>query len=257
MSDETTSAPDNAQPEPRWKPIGAVERRILGVLAEKAKTTPDQYPISLNALTTGCNQKSNRSPQMELEASRLEEALENLRELGAVGEVLGSGRVARYRHYLYEWMGVDKVELAVMAELLLRGAQTIGELRGRAGRMEPIADVSSLRPLLNSLMQKKLVVSLTTEGRGQVVTHALYLDHEMEKVKREHGAGGETIAQPSTRAAGHPAPAVAPRPQQAAVDTGMPSSEGAVEQLRREVSTLREEVALLKREVEDIWSNLR
>jgi hypothetical protein len=123
--------------------------------------------------------------------------------------------------------------------------------------MEPIADVASLRPLLNSLMQKKLVVSLTTEGRGQVVTHALYLDHEMEKVKREHGAGGGTAAQSSTRAAGHPSPPVAPRPQQAAVDTGMPSSEGAVEQLRREVSTLREEVALLKREVEDIWSNLR
>ena len=118
-----------------WQPLERVPRRILGVLVEKAKTTPDNYPLSLNALVAGCNQKSNRSPQMDLSPEDVEEGLEQLRELQAIAEVHGDGRVIRYRHYMKEWMGVDGTELAVMAELLLRGTQTVGELRGRAARM--------------------------------------------------------------------------------------------------------------------------
>ena len=95
----------------------------------------------------------------------------------------------RFRHYLYEWLGVDKVELAVMAELLLRGAQTEGELRGRAARMEPIADVSALRPVLVALKQKRLVIALTPEGRGHMVTHVLYEPRELEKVRAEAASG--------------------------------------------------------------------
>ncbi len=118
---------------PAWHPLQALDRRVLGVLVEKAKTTPEAYPLSLNALRTGCNQKSNRYPLMEVEPEDVEESLERLRGLGAVAEVQGGGRVARFRHCLYDWLGVDKAELAVMAELLLRGAQTDGELRGRRG----------------------------------------------------------------------------------------------------------------------------
>src|SRR5262245_62757548 len=129
--------------------------------------------MSLNALRTGCNQKNNREPVTQLTDEDVEESLARLRPLGAVEEVQGSGRVARFRHHMYEWLGVDKVELAVMAELLLRGAQTEGELRGRAARMEPIADLAALRPILASLKQKGLVVSVTPEGRGHVLTHAL------------------------------------------------------------------------------------
>ena len=113
------------------------------MLIEKAKTTPENYPLSLNALRTGCNQKSNRAPLMQLEEDQVAEALESLRQAGAVAEIQGGARVDKYRHLAYEWLGVDKVELAVMAELLLRGSQTVGELRGRAARMEPIKD---LRP---------------------------------------------------------------------------------------------------------------
>ena len=78
----------------------------------------------------------------------------------------------KYRHYLYEWLGVSKVELSVMIELLLRGEQTVGDLRGRASRMDPIDDLNALRELLTSLKEKGLVIPLTPDGRGQVFTHA-------------------------------------------------------------------------------------
>ena len=119
----TSSVAGAETSEKKWKPLTPPQRRVLGVLAEKAKTTPEQYPLTLNGLTTGCNQKNNRDPVTNLSTDQVEQALEELRELGAVLEVQGSGRVAKYKHCLYDWLGVDKVELAVMAELLLRGEQ--------------------------------------------------------------------------------------------------------------------------------------
>ena len=147
----TSDVPPAHPAAPRWQPISKIDRRVLGVLVEKAKTTPDAYPMSINAITSAANQKNNRYPVMNLEVDDVQESLDRLRQLGAVGEVQGGGRVPRFRHYMYEWLGVDKVELAVMAELLLRGQQTEGELRGRAARMEPIADLSALRPILAAL----------------------------------------------------------------------------------------------------------
>jgi uncharacterized protein YceH (UPF0502 family) len=195
-------------------------------LVEKAKTTPENYPLSLNAITTGSNQKSNRSPLMDLDPSDVEVALEELREMGAVVEIQGDGRVAKYKHCLYDWLGVDKVEMAVMAELMLRGEQTVGELRGRAGRMETIADLAALRPVLESLIKKKLVISLTPEGRGQVVTHGLYQPNEMDKV---NARAGEISASESSR----PAPA-------------SKVSEDAVAGLRAEIAELRQEISQLR-----------
>ena len=247
---ESAVQADEAKTTPKWKPIGAIERRILGVLGEKAKTTPDQYPLTLNALTNGCNQKSNRSPQMNLEPIQIEDALEKLRAMGAVSEVQGGGRVAKFRHYLYEWLGVNKVESAVMIELLLRGAQTVGELRGRAARMEPIADVASLRPILRGLMDRGLVLSLTPEGRGQTVTHALFLDHEMAKVRAHVDAA--VIAEPTSAPVVHASPAPSALP--AASSTAPASAE--IDQLRDEVQQLRSEIKKLRSEIEDIWSNL-
>ncbi len=118
MSVEPVSSTTHTSP--RWQPLEAIDRRILGVLIEKAKTTPENYPLSLNAIRSAANQKSNRSPLMQLEEPQLEEALEKLRHLGAVAQVQGTSRVDRYRHLAYDWLGVEKVELAVMAELLLR-----------------------------------------------------------------------------------------------------------------------------------------
>ena len=190
MPDPSTDASAAAAPQRRWQPLSAIDRRVVGVLAEKAKTTPDIYPMSVNAICAGCNQKSNRAPLMQLEPADVEESLDRLRGLGAVGLIEGYGRVQKYRHYLYEWLGVDKVELAVMTELLLRGDQTVGELRGRAARMEPIADLAALQPVLDSLTAKRLVIGLTPQGRGHVVTHALCKPRELEALRAKYQGGG-------------------------------------------------------------------
>jgi uncharacterized protein YceH (UPF0502 family) len=247
--------------QPKWRPLGHVERRVLGVLIEKAKTTPESYPLTLNAIRVGANQKSNRFPQMNLEADDVEETLDRLREKEAVSEIVGGGRVSKYRHRAYDWLGVEKVELAVMAELLLRGAQTVGELRGRAARMEPIADLAALRPVLNSLRAKNLLVQLTPPGRGAVVTHNLYQPSELERVRREHGGGRAAeagIDEPDFEAAGDvagtppPAPAAA---SQAAAPT--PPSHDEVAVLRGEVADLRARLEELHAQYEQSTARLQ
>jgi uncharacterized protein len=245
--------PPHAAPQggPRWRPLKAIQRRVLGVLAEKAKTTPDVYPLSLNGVVTGANQKSNRAPLMQLEPDRVEEALDELREFGAVGLIEGSGRVQKYRHYLYEWLGVDKVELSVMTELLLRGPQTEGELRGRASRMDPIADLSALRTLLVSLREKGLVMSLTPEGRGHVVTHALYLPKEIEQLKVQYQQQGATAFSADEDAAGTPA-AEMPRSVAAPRPVVATAPDAGSDALRREMQDLRAQLAGLQNELAEV-----
>jgi uncharacterized protein YceH (UPF0502 family) len=191
--------------------LNEIQRRVAGVLIEKAKTTPDQYPLTLNALTTGCNQKSNRCPQLNLDPDDVQMALDDLRRLGAVVELQSGGRVAKYKHCLYEWLGVNKVELAVLAELLLRGTQTVGELRGRAARMEPIPDLASLEPVLGALRDKGLVVELTPPGRGQMVTHGLFEEAELDHLRSQFsaspgGQGTRTTASAASSAGSGAAP---------------------------------------------------
>lgn len=239
--------------QPRWQPIGPVERRVLGVLVEKAKTTPDAYPMTLNALVAGCNQKSNRHPLMQLAPEDVDQALDRLRQLGAAGIVQGLGRVDKYRHYFYEWLGVDKVEAAIMTELLLRGPQTEGELRAHVARMEPVADLPALRQVLASLRAKGLVVSLTPEGRGHVVAHALYLPPEMERLRMEYSGRvppGEGAVSPAPQVAGSAAVAPAPPPPSAA-------DREALAALRAAVDELQQQLARLQHEVEQLGSSLR
>src|SRR5436190_12062239 len=104
----TDAKPD--QPAHQWPVLSLVERRILGVIVEKAKTTPDVYPMSVNALVTGCNQKSNRDPVLNLSEDDVEETLAALQPKGLVTKITG-GRVVRWRHNLYERWGLEKVEL--------------------------------------------------------------------------------------------------------------------------------------------------
>ena len=252
MLEEATST-DGESRERKWRPLSSIERRVFGVLIEKAKTTPDNYPITLNSLTSGCNQKSNRDPQMSLEPHQVEDGLETLRRDNAVAEVQGDGRVAKYRHFAYDWLGVDKNELAIMGELLLRGAQTLGELRGRAARMGDIPDVGALKPMVDSLIRKELVVALTPEGRGQVVTHNLHTPEQLAKIRAEFAsAGGGAISSPSVSPTNSPSRTVAQDDQ-----IGRKSlDESELSSLRSEVQTLKSEVARLKSEIEDIWSNL-
>jgi uncharacterized protein YceH (UPF0502 family) len=212
-----------------WPVLDVQERRVLGVLVEKAKTTPDAYPLSVNALVTGSNQKSNRDPIMDLDEDDVLEALNRCKGKGLVMKVIG-GRVERWRHLLYETWHVDKVELAVLAELLLRGPQTEGELRTRASRMEPIDDLDVLKAKLRPLVERNLVVYLTAEDRrGATLTHGFHDARELEMLKRHAAAAPAAVAS----APAPPAPRPEPPPPAAKPDervTGLVAEVAALRQ---------------------------
>ena len=232
------------------RPLDAFERRVLGVLIEKAKTTPDQYPLSLNGVVTGCNQKSNRDPVMTVDEEQAARALEGLRKCGAAAEVFGSGKLPRYRHLAYEWLGVGKEELGIMGELLLRGEQTEGDLRGRASRMDPIPDLDTLRVHLDRLAERGLVIWLSPPGRGRMLTHGLLPEEKLEKVRRELGLAMAAAAHAASAAdasiddepeLNKPA-AVAER----AAPTPPPVAPGpSTEEFERRITDLEREVAAL------------
>lgn len=237
MDDQSPSVED--KPLPQWRPLSPRQRRVFGVLVEKAKTTPDAYPMSLNAIVTGCNQKSNREPQMNLSPEQVQDALDELRGMAAVAEVHGSGRVPKYRHFAYEWLGVDKREIAVIAELLLRGEQTVGELRGRAARMEPINDLADLRPILEALEAKRLLVSLTPEGRGQVVTHNLHPEKELEELRVRFRNGA-----PASYSEAAEGSVSSPR--------GSSAANELIAELKAEIAELRDDVRLLQEQMREL-----
>jgi uncharacterized protein YceH (UPF0502 family) len=252
MSESTASA--GVSTTPRWRPLERNERRVAGVLAEKAKTTPDNYPMSINAIVNGSNQKSNRFPQMTLDEPQVQEALDSLRKAGAVSLIQGDGRVEKYRHLLYDWLGVDKAELAVMTELLLRGAQTLGELRGRAARMEPIKDIGELMPIVDRLRQKNLLIYLSAPGRGGVVTHNLYQPQELAKLRAEHSAHGDDSPMPATRSSYADASSSARESGSDAAPSAVESPDVSVyaTPLNEEVHRLRDEIASLKSEIAEL-----
>ena len=119
------------------------EARVLGCLVEKALTTPDYYPLTLNSLTSACNQKSNRKPVMSIQEPEVVRALDRLRSLHLVCETQVAGsRVAKYEHNILDRWRLQPNEVAVLAVLLLRGPQTLGEIRGRSGRMFVFQDLA-------------------------------------------------------------------------------------------------------------------
>jgi uncharacterized protein YceH (UPF0502 family) len=135
--------------------LTADESRVLGVLVEKAQTTPDQYPLSLNAIVNGANQKNNRYPVLEMAEQAAFEAAEGLRGKQLVVRVdQVGGRVHKYRHSAAETLGVRTAELVVLAELLMRGPQTLGELRGRASRMQPRESINRVKEVLRALADR-------------------------------------------------------------------------------------------------------
>ena len=136
--------------------LDALEQRLVGCLIEKEITTPDQYPLSLNALLNACNQKSNRDPMLQLDEPTVQHGVDTLARRHLVVEKSGFGsRVAKYQHrFCNSEFGTLKFtaqELAIICELLLRGAQTAGELRPRAGRMATFADADEVEQVLNAL----------------------------------------------------------------------------------------------------------
>jgi len=136
--------------------LSEVEIRVLGSLVEKELTTPDYYPLSLNALLNACNQKSNRDPMMNLNENAVSQALRSLEKEGLAGPADGmENRVTKFEHRLQEAFNFDRREIAILCELLLRGPQTPGELRSRAERMHPFDDLGQVQSTLQRLAQRE------------------------------------------------------------------------------------------------------
>jgi uncharacterized protein YceH (UPF0502 family) len=241
MSPETEQVSQSAAGP--WPVLDMRERRVLGVLVEKAKTTPDAYPLSINALTTGCNQKSNRDPILNLTDLEVEDALARCQKKGLAIKITG-GRVVRWKHNLYDAWHVEKVELAVLGELLLRGPQTEGELRSRASRMEPVDDLDALRNALRPLVERNLLVYLTPEERrGAMLTHGFHDPHELERLRSRIAA--EPIAEPPHLAT---PPAVSPHQDErlSELQAGLTAAREEIAALKQTITGLQEELRQLK-----------
>lgn len=239
------SEPTATPTKTTWPVLDANERRVLGVLVEKAKTTPDSYPMSVNGLVTGCNQKSNREPVMSLTDLDVEDTLARLQKKGLVTRITGS-RVERYRHDLYETWRMDRIDLALIAELLLRGPQTEGELRGHASRMESFADLDALRAALKPLVERGMVVYLTPQGRrGTALTHGFHPLTELEQARKRFNITDE--AGPVPVAAAPPSPQLEQRLEKA---------ESEVARLNQEVAELRQTVTVLSEQLKAVRQGL-
>jgi uncharacterized protein YceH (UPF0502 family) len=136
--------------------LNDIEVRILGSLVEKQVTTPEYYPLTINALTLACNQKNNRNPVTSYSENQVAQAVENLRELNLAYVFYGStSRVPKYKHVMPEVLHLSQTQLALMCVLLLRGSQTVGELRERASRLYEFSSLEEVEETLNSLISRE------------------------------------------------------------------------------------------------------
>jgi uncharacterized protein len=186
--------------------LSDVEARVLGCLVEKEITTPEYYPLSLNALIHACNQKSNRDPLMNLEEDTVRGALRSLGEQTLARSASGDSRVAKYEHRLADTFNFTRPETAVVCELLLRGPQTPGELRSRAERMHPFEDLSVVHSTLRRLMEREppLVKLLPRQTGNKEARYAHLLSGDVEALEappRKDGAVSATAAE-NTRIGG-------------------------------------------------------
>lgn len=204
-----------------------LEARLLGCLVEKELATPEYYPLTLNALVAACNQKNNRDPEMHLAPDEVEKGLGVLqydRKLVATYAGVGS-RAVKYVHRLTETLGVDTPELAILCELLLRGPQTPGELRGRASRMHPFASPAEVRAVL-----------LALAARPEPYVVELPRAPGCKENRFAHAFGPLPEAAPAAApAAGAPAPV---RP---------PPDSGRIHELERRIAELEAQIAALRR----------
>jgi uncharacterized protein YceH (UPF0502 family) len=172
--------------------LSDVEARVLGSLVEKELTTPEYYPLSLNALVNACNQKSNRDPVMSLEESEVREALRTLDKKGLAGPADNMlSRVSKYEHRLQEAYNFTRHEIAVLSELLLRGPQTPGELRSRADRMHKFDDLGIVHSTLHKLMNREppLVKVLPRQPGTKEVRYAHLMSGDVEVPLADSAAG--------------------------------------------------------------------
>jgi uncharacterized protein YceH (UPF0502 family) len=194
-------------------PLDQNQARVLGALVEKELTTPEYYPLSLNALVNACNQKSNRDPVMSLDDSAVQQALRELEKRGLAGPADNmESRVKKYEHRLQEAFNFTRHETALLCELLLRGPQTPGELRSRADRMHRFDDLGMVQSTLQKLMRREppLAVMLNRQPGAKEARYAHLLSGEVVEVASEARAeatadfssgGVDRVAQLETRVA--------------------------------------------------------
>lgn len=195
------------------------EVRVLGSLIEKESTTPEYYPLTLNALVNACNQKSNRDPVVAYDDDTVVDAISGLREKKMAVEITGAGmRVPKYAQRLSETLNLGRRELALLCTLLLRGRQTVGELRDRAERMHRFGDIDEAETCLNHLIEMELAVRLPRQP-GE------------KEVRYMHLLGGpvEVAAEP------------APAPQPAAASSRLDRLEAELEELKRQFAEFRKQ----------------
>jgi uncharacterized protein len=204
----------------------AVEIRVVGCLVEKQRTTPDAYPLSLNALRLACNQSTNRDPVVEYDEATVSEALRRLALRGWTRLTSGAGsRARKYRHLLPEALGVSDEELALLAVLMLRGPQTPGELKQRAERLHSFPDLGAVQETLERLLERELVLRHSRRP-GQ------------KEVRYEQVLGGAE--------GGEERAVVAEEASPAAEATSSPSGEDRLDRIERELGDLRAELAQLR-----------
>lgn len=205
------------------------ETRVLGCLIEKEMTTPEYYPLSLNALTNACNQKSNRDPVMGLDEASVVAALDSLRFKQLVVVAADGGRVPKYRHLLAERLRLLSPELALLCELLLRGPQTLGELRNRGERMHPFADLADVEAVLRELMEREepLVTRLARQSGRKEARYAQLLGGDIQGGAEERMLDAEGPCREMT------------------------GGDDRIARLEEQVASLREEVAMLRQVVDD------
>ncbi len=210
--------------------LSASEIRVLGCLLEKQRTTPDAYPLSLNALRLACNQSTNRDPVVEYDDAVIRDALHRLERRGYTRLASGAGsRTAKYRHLLVEALPMDSAEQAVMCVLMLRGAQTPGELKQRSERMHSFPELASVHATLDALIERELVARLERRPRHKEERYIQLLQDREE----------ETPAEPRSE---HLHTPVAP----VAVPAAGHSQHDELEELRERVERLEHEVAEMR-----------
>ena len=228
--------------------LDAAERRVAGALVEKALATPDQYPLSLNALRAACNQKSARDPVVDLSERDVTDAILRLQRRGLVGTTSGSGhRVSKFRHNLDRALDLSRRELAVLGVLLLRGAQTSGELRQRTGRLADFGSVEDVEEALWMLGDRdEPIVRTIPRGPGQSTDRYAHRLGGEDGHESEGPLEGQTTSASSseTDAPAASAPAASESP------SGRGELADRVEALEHEVAALREALRAFRAQFE-------
>jgi uncharacterized protein YceH (UPF0502 family) len=214
------------------------EARVLGALVEKEVTTPEYYPLSLNALINACNQRSNREPVMDLDEEAVRQALHGLEDDGLAGRARSSdGRVTKYEHWLGEAFNFSRAETALVCVLLLRGPQTPGELRGRTERMHRFEEITDVLAGLQKLMEREpsLAVMMPRQPGTKESRYAHLLSGPVE--------AAPPTAQPAF------APAYTP------AFSGDPADQdGRIAQLEATVAQLKQELEALRKRFDDLFA---